>query len=193
MRCLFIPGITTAESHKTRITPHNAARTATGVASTGNTGARREQRSGSRRVPALLRGCPGGKRSEPGEPEATQPADSSRRVAFEAEGVPSPAEFLLRRHRDRQATSAVGGVVNGQDPRRAGPARVPRQPNQRRRVLRTAGRRLTTENRLARPQALPVCVGTPTWIVRRSGGVMQTSKRSNGFGRRTSTIELAVL
>ena len=42
-------------------------------------------------------------------------------------------------------------------------------------------------------QALPVCVGTPTWIVRRSDGVMQTSKRSNGFGRRTSTIELAVL
>ena len=42
-------------------------------------------------------------------------------------------------------------------------------------------------------QALPVCVGTPTWIVRCSARVMQTSKRSNGFGRRTSTIELAVL
>ena len=120
---LFISGITAAESHKTRITPHNAARTATGAASTGNAGARREQRPGSRRVPELLRGCPRGKRSAPGEPEATQPADSSRRVAFEAEGVPSPAELFLRRHRDRQATSADGGVVNGQDPRRALPLR----------------------------------------------------------------------
>ena len=120
---LFISGITAAESHKTRITPHNAARTATGAASTGNAGARREQRSGSRRVPELLRGCRRGKRSEPGEPEAIQPADSSRRVAFEAEGVPSPAELFLRRHRDRQATPADGGVVNGQDPRRALPLR----------------------------------------------------------------------
>ena len=68
-----------------------------------------------------LRGCPRGKRSEPGEPEAIQPADSSRRVAFEAEGVPSPAELFLRRHRDRQSTSADGRVVNGQDPRQALP------------------------------------------------------------------------
>ena len=79
------------------------------------------------RVPELLRGCPRGKRSEPGEPEAIQPADSARRVAFEAEGVPSPAELFLRRYRDRQSTSADGGVVNGQDPRQALPLSWPAQ------------------------------------------------------------------